>query len=177
MSQLIISGGTAPATPSTAQVTVYAKSADKKLYYKDDAGLENALSAQAGVETLTNKTLTGPKETKTAPTISTGTLALDCATGSLFSVSLNAAITNFTIANIPATGTLYGFILEFTADGTPRTVDWAKFKTAAAADSSVEWASATAPTLTSTSGKRDVFVFFTHDAGTTWTGIVSAQNL
>lgn len=41
MSQVILTEGAAPATPSANKVTVYAK-ADGKLYFKDDAGTESA---------------------------------------------------------------------------------------------------------------------------------------
>lgn len=42
MSQILIPEGTAPATPSTGVVSVYAKS-DGLMYSKDDAGIESAL--------------------------------------------------------------------------------------------------------------------------------------
>ena len=40
MAQIIVGTGIAPATPIAGQVTVYAKAADKKLYYKDETGAE-----------------------------------------------------------------------------------------------------------------------------------------
>lgn len=61
-------------------------------------------------------------------------------------------------------------MLEFTADGTARAVTWT-FQAVA-----VKWAGATAPTLTSTLNKKDAFVFYTWDAGTTWIGAVVGQN-
>jgi len=109
--------------------------------------------------------------TKTAPSISAGVLTLDCSLSNTFAVSLNASITSFTVSNIPTTGSYYEFNLEFTADGTARTVTWT-FSSVA-----VKWPSGTAPTLTSTNGKKDTFVFYTYDAGTTWLGFVAGQNL
>jgi hypothetical protein len=44
MAQIVLSEGTAPATPSTGTVAVYAKT-DGKVYAKDDAGTESDLSA------------------------------------------------------------------------------------------------------------------------------------
>lgn len=126
---------------------------------------------------LTGGTMTGlltTKElalTKTAPSISAGVLTLDCSLANTFAVSLNAAITSFTVSNIPTTGSYYEFNLEFTADGTARSVTWT-FSSVA-----VKWPGGTAPTLTSTSGKKDTFVFYTYDAGTTWLGFVAGQNL
>ena len=117
--------------------------------------------------TLTTATITGLRETKTAPTISTNTLTLDCSTGNVFAVSLNANITTLAFTNIPATGTAYGLTLALTADGTARTVTWG---------AAVKWSSGTAPTLTSTSGKVDIFVLSTWDNGTTWFAFVGGQN-
>jgi hypothetical protein len=58
--------------------------------------------------------------------------------------------------------------LVFTMDGTARTVSWPV---------SFYWPGGTAPTLTSTNGKKDVFTFFTSDGGTTWLAFISGQNL
>lgn len=119
-----------------------------------------------GTGTLTNKTITGIKETKTAPAISSGTLTLDCSAGNVFAVSLNANITTLSFTNVPSTGTAYGLTLALTADGTARTVTWG---------SAVKWPSGTAPTLTSTNAKVDTFVLYTHDGGTTWYAFVGGQ--
>jgi hypothetical protein len=107
-------------------------------------------------------------ETKTAPTISSGTLTLNLENGNVFDVALNANITTLTISNPPASGTAGSFTLNLTADGTARTVTWG---------SSVKWPYNTAPTLTSTNGKVDVFVFYTLTGGTTWFAFVAGQNL
>jgi hypothetical protein len=112
-------------------------------------------------------TATGFKETKTAPSISSGTLALDCSTGNVFAVSLNANITTLSFTNVPSTGTAYGLTLALTADGTARTVTWG---------AAVKWPGGTAPTLTSTSGKVDTVVLYTHDGGTTWYAFTAGQN-
>lgn len=106
-------------------------------------------------------------EVKTAPVISAGVLALDCNAGNVFHVSLNAAITSITFSNIPTTGNAYGLTLAFTADGTARSVTW---------PAAVIWSGGTAPTLTSTLNKVDIFVLTTWDAGTTWYSMVGGQN-
>ena len=137
----------------------------------------NAGQTISGYLPLAGGTMTGlltTKElalTKTAPSISSGVLTLDCALANTFAVSLNAAITSFTVSNIPTSGSYYEFNLEFTADGTARSVTWT-FSSVA-----VKWPGGTAPTLTSTNGKKDTFVFYTYDAGTTWLGFVAGQNL
>jgi len=107
------------------------------------------------------------KEIYSSPTISTGTLTLDLSNGNVFNVSLNANITTLTISNSPTSTFAGNFTLIFTADGTARTVTW---------PASVKWPGATAPTLTSTNGKVDVFGFVTKDGGTTWYGFVGGQN-
>lgn len=40
MAQIILTNGVAPATPGAGTVSIYTKSSDKRLYYKDDAGTE-----------------------------------------------------------------------------------------------------------------------------------------
>jgi hypothetical protein len=117
-------------------------------------------------QTLTNKTITGLDETKTAPSISSGTLTLDCSAGNVFAVSLNANITTLSFTNVPTTGTAYALTLSFTADGTARTVTWG---------ASVKWPGGTAPTLTSTNAKVDTFILTTWDGGTTWYAFVAGQ--
>lgn len=127
----------------------------------------DTVAVLAATQTFTNKTITGVKETKTAPSISTNTLTLDCSTGNVFAVSLNANITTLSFSNIPSSGTAYSLTLAFTADGTARTISW---------PGAVKWPSATAPTLTSTNGKVDTFVLTTYDGGTTWYAFVAGQN-
>jgi hypothetical protein len=124
----------------------------------------NALATSAA---LTTPTITGLIEVKTAPTISAGVLALNCALGNVFAVSLNAAITSITFSNIPTTGNAYGLTLLFVADGTARAVTW---------PAAVKWSGGTAPTLTSTSAKTDIFVLTTIDGGTVWFAMIGGQN-
>ena len=118
-------------------------------------------------QTLSGKTVTGLRETRTAPTISSGTLTLDCSAGNVFNVALNANITTLTFTNVPSSGTAFGLTLLLTADGTARTITWG---------ASVKWPGGTAPTLTSTNAKVDTFVLFTHDGGTTWFAFTGGQN-
>lgn len=118
-------------------------------------------------QTLSAKTITGLRETRTAPTISGGTLTLDCSAGNVFNVALNANITTLSFTNVPASGTAFALTLLLTADGTARTVTWG---------ASVKWPGGTAPTLTSTNGKTDTFVLFTHDGGTNWLAFTGGQN-
>jgi hypothetical protein len=113
-------------------------------------------------------TLSKYREPTSAPSISSGTLTLDLSAAQVFLVSLGANITTLTISNVPTdSNTLVGFTIIFTADGTARTITW---------PGSVKWAGASAPTITSTNTKKDVYSFITTDNGTTWLGFIGGQN-
>ena len=124
----------------------------------------NALATSAA---LTTPTITGLIETKTAPTISAGVLALNCALGNVFAVSLNAAVTSLTFSNIPASGSAFGLTLILAMTGTAYTITW---------PASVKWPSGTAPTLTSTNLKSDIIILTTVDGGTVWFAMIGGQN-
>ena len=143
------------ATPSSANLAAA---------LTDETG--SGLAVFATSPTLTTATITSLVETKTAPAISSGTLTLNCSLGNVFAVSLNAAITTLTISNIPTTGNAFGITLAFTCDGTARAVTW---------PAAVKWAGS-APTLSSTNNKVDIFVLTTWDGGTTWYAMVGGQN-
>ena len=160
-----------PSTPTSLQEYTYG---GKTWYWNASAWQLKGtdLNTWAGstsittVGTLTTPVITGLIETKTAPAISAGVLNLNCALGNVFHVSLNAAITSITFSNIP-TGA-YGLTLAFTMDGTARSVTWG---------SAIKWGSGgTAPTLTSTLNKVDIFCLTTWDQGTNWFSMVGGQN-
>ena len=105
-------------------------------------------------------------ETKSAGTPA-ATVDLDMEDGNVFTISPDQN-TTFTFSNPSPTGKSCAFTLVWTQDGSDRTATW---------PASVDWAAATAPTLTSGSGKIDVFTFFTMDAGTIWYGFVAGQDM
>lgn len=73
MAQILLDESTAPSTPSTGKVTLYAKS-DGLIYEKDDAGVENAIIGSVATQTLTNKRITprvGSTTSSATPTINT----------------------------------------------------------------------------------------------------------
>lgn len=162
---LPISTGVSGLGTSVAAFLATPSSANLASALSDETG--TGLAVFNGSPALTTPTITGLNETKTAPAISAGVLALNCALGNVFAVSLNAAITSITFSNIPASNTAYGLTLAFTADGTARAVTW---------PAAVKWSGGTAPTLTSTSTKVDIFVLTTWDGGTTWYSMVGGQN-
>lgn len=118
-----------------------------------------------GTETLTNKTLTNPTVTNyvetpyTANSSTAITLALTNGTVQIITLTGNATIT------MPTATSGKSFLLMLKQDGTgSRTVTW----------STVKWPGGTAPTITSTASKQDIFSFFAD--GTNWYGVTVAQN-
>jgi len=118
-----------------------------------------------GSETLTNKTLTNPTVTNyvetpyTANSSTAITLALTNGTVQIITLTGNATIT------MPTATSGKSFLLMLKQDGTgSRTVTW----------STVKWPAGTAPTITSTASKQDIFSFFAD--GTNWYGVTVAQN-
>lgn len=170
-----------PTAPNAANGTTSNQVATTQFVANTVSGYATKATAVTlnGIETLTNKTLSNatmtgtqyfngttadkvqlksPRETFTSPTISSGTLALDLVSGTLFKVSLNAAISTIAIANTPPS-VLFAFILEFTADGTSRAVTW---------PASFVWLSGSPPVVPSANGAILALVLYTTDGGTTW---------
>lgn len=90
--------------------------------------------------------------------------AIDLATGNYFSKTISGA-TTFTVSNVSTTGIANSFILDLTNGGSSA-ITWF---------SGVKWIAGTAPTLTAAG--RDALGFFTHDGGTTWTGLVLGKDI
>ena len=97
-----------------------------------------------------------------------GTVDLDLSTGNVFQHTASGGNVTFTFSNPPASGKGGSFTLKWIQDSSDRTATW---------PGTVDWAAATAPTLTSGSAKVDVFTFFTVDGGTIWYGFVAGQDM
>jgi len=110
-----------------------------------------------------------PQNVGSAVTSSSNATTVNCEAGNAFSHTLTEN-TTFTFSNPPASGTAYSFSIEIIQDASASgyTVTW---------PSSVDWPSATAPTLTATASAKDVFVFTTRDGGTNWYGFTAGQAL
>ena len=108
-------------------------------------------------------------ETYAAVTSSSNATTVDCHNGNAFSHVLTEN-TTFTFSNPPASGTAFSFSIEIIQDASASgyTVTW---------PASVDWPSATAPTLTATANAKDVFVFYTRDGGTNFYGFTAGQAL
>jgi hypothetical protein len=114
-------------------------------------------------------TATSYNETHVAVTSSANATTIDCETGNTFSHILTEN-TTITFSNPPASGTSYTMSVELIQDvsATGFSVTW---------PASIDFPSATAPTLTATASAVDVFVFTTRDGGTTWYGFTAGQAL
>jgi hypothetical protein len=110
--------------------------------------------------TLTNPTVTNYTETAyTANTSTAITVSLANGTVQILTLTGNATIT------MPTAAAGKSFIIILRQDGTgSRSVTW----------STVNWAGATAPTVTGTASKQDIFSFFSD--GTSWYGATLGQN-
>jgi len=125
-----------------------------------------AVTADAnGVVTFDN----GISEEYTAVTSSSNATTVNLRDGTNFSHTLTEN-TTFTFSNPASSGKVSAFTLKIVQDASASgyTVTW---------PASVDWPSATAPTLTATASAVDYFVFITHDGGTTYYGFTAGQAL
>jgi hypothetical protein len=139
---------------------------DVKLYHNGSIKLATtAVGADVTGELIADSY----NETYAAVTSTTNATTVDCEAGNAFSHTLTEN-TTFTFSNPPASGTAYSFSIEIIQDASASgyTVTW---------PASVDWPSATAPTLTATASAKDVFVFYTRDGGTTFYGFTAGQAL
>ena len=118
-----------------------------------------------GVVTFDN----GISEEYIAVTSSSNATTVNLRDGTNFSHTLTEN-TTFTFSNPASSGKVSSFTLKLVQDSSASgyTVTW---------PSSVDWPSATAPTLTATASAVDYFVFITHDGGTTFYGFTAGQAL
>jgi hypothetical protein len=103
---------------------------------------------------------TGLREARVAM----GASDIDLRAGNYFTRTISGA-TTLTVSNVPAAGTAASFILDLTNGGSAAITWWAN----------VRWAGGTAPTLTSSG--RDCIGFYTHDAGSNWTGLLLGKDV
>ena len=148
-----------------------------ELNYTDGvtSNIQTQLDAKVGSSYTGDVDITGEfiadsyNETYGAVTSSSNATTVDCEAGNAFSHTLTEN-TTFTFSNPPASGTAYSFSIEIIQDASASgfVVTW---------PSSVDWPSATAPTLTATASAKDVFVFYSRDGGTTFYGFTAGQAL
>ena len=123
--------------------------------------------ASGDVSLAAELTAVSYNETYVAVTSSSNATSVSCEAGNSFSHTLSEN-TTFTFDNPPTSGTSFTFSLKVVQDASASgfTLTW---------PGAVDWAAATAPTLTATASAVDYFVFTTNDGGTTWYGFTAAQ--
>jgi hypothetical protein len=98
MAQLIFTNGIAPATPGSGTVSLYTKTSDKKLYYKDDTGTEIG-PLSAGGNSFSTIAVSGQSDVVADSTADT----LSLVAGTNINITTNASTDTITI-----TGTITG---------------------------------------------------------------------
>ena len=93
-----------------------------------------------------------------------GAQTIDLTLGNNVVATIDTSTTTFAFSNPTASDELCGFTL-FLTNGGSQTVNW---------PSTVDWAGASAPTLTSSG--LDIIIFITTDGGTIWHGMVSSAD-
>ena len=169
-SSIVLGGTVVTATGAELNILDTVTATAAELNYLDIVTLGTTAASKAvtagsnGVVKFTSST-----QEKAVALTSGTTVALDLNLGSTFTLTLGHSIGTFNWTNPAASGSVSSFILKITQDGSGgRTIAW---------PSGVDWAAATAPTLSSAAGNVDVFVFFTSDGGTTYYGFTAGQVL
>ena len=138
-----------------------------ELNYLDIATLgltaaSKAVTADAnGVVSFDN----GTTEESTVVTSSSNAATINLRDGNVFTHTLSENVT-YTFSNPAANGRASAFILKVVQDSSARTITW---------PGTVDWAAATAPTITATNAGIDVFAFITVDGGSNYYGFTLGQ--
>lgn len=125
----------------------------------------------SGTLAMADNTISRPKLLDYGETVNAigaiggGTQDIDLESGNVVSATVDTSETTFTFSNPPASGTAGSFTL-FLTNGGSQTVNW---------PASVDWAGASAPSLTSSG--VDILTFVTIDAGTTWYGFAAGLDM
>jgi hypothetical protein len=83
-------------------------------------------------------------------------------------LTLASTITTLTFNNVQSTDIAHMWTIVTLGGGVPYSITW---------PAAIKWPGATAPTVTTTSGKRDIYQFITYDGGTNIYAIIVGQNL
>ena len=173
----IVDTGTGPLAILTNQLLIQNAAGSANLIKATEGGAAELLHSNVtklettalGIDVTGELIADSYNETYAAVTSSSNATTVNCHNGNAFSHTLTEN-TTFTFSNPPASGTAFSFSIEIIQDASASgyTVTW---------PTSVDWPSATAPTLTATASAKDVFVFYTRDGGTNWYGFTAGQAL
>ena len=149
----------------TVQGPAHSAAATYTVKLPDTLGLTQAsgivTSDANGVVSFDNGTI----DEVTSVTSSSNAATINLRDGNVFEHDLTENVT-YTFSNPASAGRASAFVLKVIQDSSARTITW---------PGSVDWAAATAPTLTTTNNGVDVFVFLTIDGGTTYYGFTAGQ--
>ena len=124
----------------------------------------SSLATLTGSQTLTNKTLTNPTVTNYVETRFTANsstaITLDLTNGTMQDITLTGSPT----ITMPTATAGKSFVLLLRSGAGSYTVTW----------STVKWPSGTAPTVTTTASRMDIYSFYSD--GTNWYGTTVGQN-
>jgi len=157
---------------ASAQVTGYSTNTPNTLVQRDGSG-----NFAAGTLVLTGLSMGGgtilsPKFQAYNEAVNvvgnvSGSVSVDLSTANIFTYTLTGT-TTFTFTNPPSAGTSKPFTLIVRQDATgSRTASFTAAK----------WTDGTAPTLTTTPNKYDVFTFFTVDGGVSYFATYAMANV
>ena len=107
----------------------------------------------------------GTTEESTVVSSSSNAATINLRDGNVFTHTLSENVT-YTFSNPAASGRASAFILKVVQDSSARTITW---------PGTVDWAAATAPTITATNAGIDVFAFITVDGGSNYYGFTLGQ--
>ena len=167
MTTLDIGGTNVTSTAAELNILDGVTATATELNYLDIATLGTSAASKAVTADANNvvKFTGGIYEESTTVTSSSNATTINLQTGTNFLHDLTEN-TTFTFSNPPAEAMT--FALKIIQDSSARAITW---------PGTVDWAAATAPTLTSTNNAVDYFVFTTIDGGTIWYGFTAGQAL
>jgi hypothetical protein len=128
--------------------------------------IDSSANTDFGDKVISKPEIKDYSETKTALSAA-ASVTIDIEDGNVFTLTPDQN-TTFVFSNPSPTGKSCAFTLVWTQDSSDRTIAW---------PASVDWAGGSAPDVTSGSGKRDVYTFFTMDAGTIWYGFQAGADM
>ena len=107
--------------------------------------------------------------------ISSGNVNIDLSDAQSFTLTVDEAVTQFTLLNPPTGATAFSILI--TQDSTGYSVGIATFKDSGGTTIPVKFpAGGVLPIVTTTAGKSDIYSFKTFDGGSTLFGVVGGQN-
>ena len=109
-----------------------------------------------------------------ATDIASGVVIIDLAVAQSFTLTVDEAVTSFTLKNPPSGST--AFTLKILQNSTGYSVGIDTFKDNGGSAIPVYWPAAVTPTVTTTASKTDIYSFMTFDGGSSLYGVVGGQN-